>query len=191
MTALWLVRHGETAWSRARKHTSTTDVPLTALGERQASALRDVLAEQDFALVLTSPRVRAERTAQLSGFGDAEIDEDLVEWQYGHYEGITTAQIRETVADWSVWTHESPGGETADEVGARLDRVVERAHAAGEDATTLVFGHSHALRVLAARWLGLPPDHGKIFHLDTATVSVLEIDRGLPVVARWNVPAAR
>jgi len=183
-TEVWLVRHGETEWSRDHKHTSTTDLPLTEVGERMAGDLPGRLGEVDFERVLTSPRQRARRTAELAGFADAEVDENLVEWAYGDYEGITTAEIRETVPGWSVWTHGSPGGESGADVAQRLDRVVERCRVV--HGRTLVFGHGHALRVLAARWIGQPPDEGRFFRLDTATVSVLGHERENPVVLRWN-----
>ena len=182
--AVWLVRHGETEWSRAGRHTSTTDLPLLPAGEEVARSLRDRLAGPEFALVLTSPRKRARRTAELAGFPDAGVDDDLVEWGYGDYEGITNDEIRRTVPGWTVWTHPSPGGETAEEVQERLDRVVARAAAA--DGPVLLFGHGHALRALTARWLGLPVTDGRLFRLDTATVSVLGHERESPVVLRWN-----
>ena len=183
---LWLVRHGETAWSMSGQHTSVTDLELTADGEAVAAALAGPLSRVEFAQVLTSPRRRARRTAELAGFASAQPDEDLAEWAYGEYEGMTTPEIQESVPGWSVWTHDSPGGESADEVAARLDRVVERARAV--DGRTLVFAHGHSLRVLAARWLGLEVAGGRMFDLDTATISVLGDDRGTPVVRRWNMP---
>ena len=182
---VWLVRHGETAWSRDGLHTSVTEVELTELGVAAARELRPRLAGHAFSLVLTSPRRRARRSAELAGFPDAIVDDDLVEWAYGEYEGISTAEIREAVPDWTVWTHPSPGGETAADVTDRLDRVIARARAAAGDV--LLFGHSHALRALAARWLGLPATEGRLFRLDTATVSVLGYERETPVVVRWNV----
>ena len=181
---LFLVRHGQTEWSRDGRHTSVTDLPLLPEGEEVARGLRDRLAGTSYAQVLTSPRQRARRTAELAGFPDAELDEDLVEWAYGEYEGITTAEIRESVPGWSVWTGPTPGGETAEQVSTRLDRVVARVRSA--DGPTLVFAHGHSLRGLAARWLGLPVTDGRLFHLDTATLSVLGEDRGEPVVGRWN-----
>jgi len=182
---LWLVRHGETEWSRSGQHTSVTDLELTPDGEAVATTLNGPLSDVDFVQVLTSPRRRAQRTAELAGFAGAEPEPDLAEWAYGDYEGLTTPQIHETDPDWTIWTHPSPGGETADEVGARLDRVVARARAV--EGRTLVFAHGHSLRVLAARWLGLGVEDGRIFELDTATISVLTDDRGTPVVKRWNV----
>lgn len=183
MAQLWLVRHGETEWSREGKHTSITDLPLTPEGEKVAADLRDVLAGEVFDLVLTSPRLRARRTAELAGYPDAELDEDLVEWAYGDYEGITTDVIRETDPGWTVWSHPTPGGETAEQVAARLDRVVGRAQGVER---ALVFGHGHALRALTARWLGLPATDGRLFRLDTATVSLLGFERINPVILRWN-----
>ncbi|WP_182523982.1 histidine phosphatase family protein [Nocardioides dongkuii] len=181
---LYLVRHGQTEWSRDGRHTSVTDLPLLPEGEDVARGLPERLAGVEFAQVLTSPRQRARRTAELAGFPDAEVDEDLVEWAYGEYEGVTTAEIRETVPGWTVWTHDVPGGESAAEVSARLDRVVARARSV--DGPTLVFAHGHSLRGLTARWLGLPVTDGRLFRLDTATVSVLGEERESPVVLRWN-----
>ena len=181
---LWLVRHGETEWSRDGKHTSTTDLPLLPEGERVAKGLGERLSEVDFGLVLTSPRKRARRTAELAGYPDAEVADDLVEWDYGRYEGISTPEIRESDPGWTVWTHPTPGGETAGDLCTRLDRVVARARSAG--GRTLVFGHGHALRALTARWLDLPVREGRLFRLDTATVSVLGHERETPVILRWN-----
>jgi probable phosphoglycerate mutase len=181
---LWVVRHGETEWSRDGRHTSTTDLPLTSDGEEAAILLGPRLYDVEFDLVLTSPRQRARRTAELAGFADAEVDDDLVEWAYGDYEGITTEEIRETVPGWTVWTHPSPGGETAAGVAARLDRVVDRLR--DGEGPALVFGHGHALRALAARWLGLEVGAGRLFRLDTATVSVLGYEREHPALLTWN-----
>ena len=184
---VWLVRHGETEWSRDGRHTSVTDVPLTEAGVEVARGLAERLAGSRFGLVLTSPRSRARYTAELAGFPEAEVDEDLVEWAYGDYEGITTAEIRETEPGWTIWTHPAPGGETAAEVTARLDRVVDRLRGAlGETQRVLVFGHGHALRALAARWIEQPVDEGRFLRLDTATVSVLGYERENPVILRWN-----
>lgn len=181
---VWLVRHGETAWSRDRLHTSVTDVPLTEAGVAAALALRERLAGRTFALVLTSPRERARRTAELAGFPDALVDPDLVEWDYGTYEGISTAEIRESDTGWTVWTHPAPGGETAAQVAERADRVLARARSATGDS--LLFGHAHALRVLAARWLGLAAAEGRLFRLDTGSLSVLAYERETPVIRTWN-----
>lgn len=183
-TKLWLVRHGETEWSANGRHTSVTDLPLTDAGVETAHELAERLADVTFEWVLTSPRQRARRTAELAGFPHAEVTEDLVEWAYGDYEGRTSADIRMSVPDWTVWTHPTPGGETPEQVSERLDRVVARARASGGD--TLVFSHGHALRALAARWLGLAVSEGRLFRLDTATVSCLGYERETPVVLRWN-----
>lgn len=183
-TELWLVRHGETQWSREWRHTSVTDLSLTEVGRAQAQSLRPLLAGVPFDRVWSSPRSRALETAELVGF-EPQVEEDLVEWDYGEYEGITTEEIRRTVPDWTIWSRPTPGGETAAQVGERLDRVVERARALG--GRTLAFAHGHSLRVLAARWLGLDVADGRVFDLDTATYSVLSDDRGQPVVKHWNV----
>ena len=180
---VWLVRHGETAWSAAGRHTSVTDLPLTETGEATAHELA-VTLDRPFDLVLSSPRQRALVTARLAGFPDAEVADDLAEWAYGDYEGLTTVQIRESVPGWTVWTHPCPGGETPQQVTARLDRVVERARGSAGDV--LLFSHGHSLRALAARWLGLPVSDGRLLRLDTATVSCLGYERETPVVLRWN-----
>jgi broad specificity phosphatase PhoE len=184
---LWLVRHGETEWSRDGLHTSRTDLPLTARGEDEARNLASVLRGTTFDLVLSSPRVRAQRTAELAGFRKVHVEHDLVEWDYGEYEGITTPQIRERVPGWTVWSHPVPGGEPPDEVGRRLDRVITKVRA--NSGRVLVFGHSHALRALTARWLGQSVSEGRLFKLDTGTVSVLGYERETAVVLRWNSPA--
>jgi len=183
-TELWLVRHGQTEWSRDGRHTSTTDLPLTEDGVAVAKTLAEKLAGERFGLVLTSPRQRARRTAELAGFSGAEVDPDLVEWGYGDYEGLTTEQIRETVPGWTVWTHPCPNGESAEQVARRLDRVVARVRE--HDGRVLAFGHGHALRALAARWIQQPVTDGRFFRLDTATVSTLGYERETPVVLRWN-----
>ena len=183
-TELWLARHGETEWSRDHKHTSRTDLPLTAAGEQAARAIGGRLRDIDFALVLSSPMARARDTARLAGFPAPHIEADLGEWDYGAYEGVTTAKIRETVPDWSVWTQPSPGGETAEQVGRRLDRVIVKVHAVGR--RVLVFGHGHSLRALTARWLGQPVACGRHYRLDTATISMLAYERETPVIQRWN-----
>ena len=184
---LWIVRHGPTEWSRNGRHTSVTDLPLLPDAEDDARDLAPRLADLDPALVLTSPRLRARRTAELAGFGHAAVEPDLVEWAYGDYEGLTTPQIREldgAAPDWTVWRDGCPGGESAEEVGERLDRVVERARAT--EGRTLAFAHGHSLRALAARWLGLPVGDGRLLRLDTATISVLGYERETPVLLRWN-----
>lgn len=185
---LWVVRHGETEWSRDGKHTSTTDLDLTEEGVETARGLAGRLADsvgaEGFDLVLSSPRLRAVRTAELAGFADVETTDDLAEWDYGDYEGLSTPVIRETVPDWTVWSHPCPGGEDAAQVAARLDRVVQRVRDHGGRA--IVFSHGHASRVLAARWLGLGAIHGRHFLLGTATLSTLGWERESPAVARWN-----
>lgn len=181
---LWIVRHGPTEWSRNGRHTSVTDLPLLPEAEDDARGLGPRLADLHPTLVLTSPRLRARRTAELAGFSHAEVDDDLAEWAYGDYEGLTTPEIRERVPGWSVWNTPSPGGESAEEVTTRLDRVVARTLAS--DGPVLAFAHGHSLRALAARWLGLPVQEGRLFYLDTATISVLGHDRETAVLQRWN-----
>jgi probable phosphoglycerate mutase len=183
MARLVLIRHGETEWSATGKHTSVTDVPLLDVGRRGAERLRERLAGREFALVLVSPRMRARETAALAAL-EAEVDEDLVEFDYGEYEGRTTPEIREERPGWSVWADGAPGGETAEQVGARADRAIERALAAGGDVA--VFAHGHFLRVLAARWLGLPATYGGHFALDTGSVSELGFERERRVIWLWN-----
>ena len=182
--SVWLARHGETEWSRDGRHTSTTELPLTDAGVAAARALGRALGGHAFSLVLTSPRLRARHTAELAGHPAAEVDDDLAEWAYGSYEGITTAKIRERFPGWTVWSHPSPDGETAEDVRVRVDRVIDRARAAAGDV--LLVGHSHCLRALAARWLGQPVADGRLYRLDTATLSVLGYERETPVLLRWN-----
>jgi probable phosphoglycerate mutase len=184
---LFVVRHGETEWSRAGRHTGRTDVPLVAEGRAQAAAVGGLLAGVGFALVLTSPLVRAASTAALAGFGAAEPTDDLAEWDYGDFEGLTTEEIRAARPGWTLWTDGVVGGETAGEVGRRADRVIERARAA--DGDTLAFSHGHLLRVLAARWVGLPAAGGRLHALGPGSLSVLGWEREAPVVERWNQPA--
>jgi broad specificity phosphatase PhoE len=182
---LWLVRHGETEWSRSGQHTGRTDIPLTELGRAQAAGVARKLADHEFALVLSSPKVRALETARLAGFGDrVETTDDLLEWDYGEDEGRTTPEIRTDRPGWTIWADGPRGGETADEVGARVDRVIARVREA--DGDVLVFAHGHVLRVLAARWLGESPSEGRFFELGTATVSVLGWERETPTIERWN-----
>jgi broad specificity phosphatase PhoE len=186
---LWLVRHGETEWSASGRHTSRTDVPLTAAGQVQARSLCAALGDVPFQLVLSSPRERARDTAELAGFRP-EIDGDLAEWDYGDLEGLTIDQIRARYPSWTIWAGPWPGGETPPEVVARVDRVVQRVLGLAGGARALVFAHGHVLRVLAARWLRLPGTEGRLFVLGTATVSELGWEHGLPAVQRWNMPAA-
>jgi probable phosphoglycerate mutase len=188
---LWLVRHGETEWSAAGKHTGRTDLPLTVRGRSAAIALGQTIRSHTFDRVLTSPLRRARDTCELAGLGDRmKVVEDLREWDYGDYEGVTTAEIRATRPDWSVWVDGCPGGETADDVGARADRVIAAVRSAVDGPShgdCIAFAHGHLLRVLAARWVALPASDGALLSLDTASVSVLGWEREQPVVRRWNV----
>jgi broad specificity phosphatase PhoE len=185
---LWLIRHGETAWSRGGQHTSRTDVPLTANGERQASALRGMLVDVHPVFVLCSPRQRAVRTAQLAGLAVDAIDDDLVEWDYGEYEGMTTEEIRKAVPGWSLWTHPMPGGETPSQVAARADRVLARAAARLDEGPVVLVAHGHVCRVIGARWIGLQATDGARVALDTAAPSVLGTEHDISVIHRWNLP---
>lgn len=189
LTDIWVVRHGATEWANEGRHTSRTDVPLTAAGRRQAAALYRALDRPRFTLVLTSPRARARETARLAGFADALVDENLVEWDYGEYEGLTTDQIRERDPGWTVFTGAVPGGETAEEVGARAARVVDRVSAT--DGPVLLFAHSHLLRVLTAVALELGPRCGERFIVDPATIGVIGSQRGVRALTRWNEPVPR
>ena len=182
-----LARHGETEWSRDLRHTGRTDIPLTDKGRRQAELLRDSLAARSFGRVLSSPLERAVETCRLAGVGErAELTDDLLEWDYGEYEGITTAQIREGRPDWYLWRDGCPGGETAADVGRRVDRVIGELE--GLDGDAVVFAHGHVLRVLAARWLRLGPESGTLLKLDTGTLSALGWERETRVVTLWNAP---
>jgi broad specificity phosphatase PhoE len=185
MPVVMLVRHGETEWSRSGQHTSRTDLPLLDDGVTDAEALGRRLAERSFALVLASPMARARETARLAGLGDAvEITEDLHELGYGDYEGRTTADIRVERPGWDVWTHGSPGGESLTDAGARADRVIARAEAAGGDVA--LFGHGHMLRIVGARWLGLPPAAASGLALSTASLCILGYERERRVIWLWN-----
>jgi broad specificity phosphatase PhoE len=185
-----LVRHGETEWSKNGKHTSYSDIPLTLEGERQAAALKGELSEWDFKLVMCSPRARAKRTCELAGFLDrAEITDDLAEWNYGDYEGITTKEIRQNDPKWTVFMGLTPGGETPDQVAERCDRVIARAKAISEDV--VLFAHSHVLRVLIARWLELPPIEGRHFVLQTGTLNILSYEHESTVLISLNAETFR
>lgn len=179
-----LVRHGATEWSESGKHTSTTDLPLLPEGEDEARRVASRLVADEYAEVWTSPMRRARRTAEIAGFGDAEVVPDLVEWGYGDYEGRSTLEIREQVPGWTVWTHGCPGGESAEDLAQRCDRVVERIRATS--GPVLIFAHGQSLRALAARWIGLAVVDGRHFRLDTATVSQLGYERETPVLLHWN-----
>jgi probable phosphoglycerate mutase len=181
-----LARHGETEWSRNGRHTGRTDIPLTDNGRKQAELLRGALGEWTFAQVLSSPLGRALETCRLAGLGDGvRTTEDLLEWDYGDYEGITTATIRESRPDWSLWRDGCPGGEQAADVGRRVDRVIA---SLGDDGDVALFAHGHVLRVLAVRWLGLGPEAGALLALGTGTLSVLGYERETRVLKRWNSP---
>jgi probable phosphoglycerate mutase len=191
---VWLARHGETEWSRALRHTGRTDLPLTAEGEAEARALRSPLAAVAFDRVLCSPLSRARETCELAGLGDrAELRDDLLEWDYGDYEGRTSADIHTERPDWLLWRDGCPDGESPADVGARADRLIAELLAMEEGipggTTVAVFAHGHVLRVLAARWLDLPPADGRHFGLGTATHSRLGWEHYYRVIQRWNAPA--
>jgi probable phosphoglycerate mutase len=182
---LFLLRHGATEWSLSGQHTGRTDIPLLDQGREQAKAAGQLLEGHPFAQVLASPLQRAWETCALAGFGaEAESEPDLMEWDYGALEGLTSAQIRENHPGWTIWTGAVDGGERAADVGRRVDRVIERARSAQGD--TLCVAHGHVLRVLTARWLGLPPVGGRMFALNAGAVSVLGYEHGTPVVTLWN-----
>ena len=182
---VYLIRHGETEWSLSGQHTGVTDIPLTEKGRRVAKLLQPVLAKETFALVLTSPLDRARKTCELAGLGaQAEIDRDLVEWNYGEYEGLTPKQVHAETPGWMLFSDGCPGGESPEQVGGRVDRVIARVRAV--KGHVALFAHGHVFRVLAARWLGLPPTAGCHFLLDTATLNILSYYRGIPAVKRWN-----
>ena len=184
---VFAVRHGETEWSLNGQHTGTTDIPLTDNGRRLAGRIKRALAKRTFGLVLCSPLQRARETCTLAGFGDqAVIDSDLLEWNYGKYEGLTPEQIHESAPDWLIFRDGCPGGEMPDEVGERVDRVIARSRSA--DCDTALFAHGHVLRVLGARWIGLPASDGQHFMLNTGTVCVLSYYHEIPAVRIWNGP---
>ncbi len=183
-----LVRHGETGWSARGKHTSYTDVPLTDRGERQALALAAELSGRRVVATFVSPRQRARRTAELAGLVDTTLDEDLVEWNYGDYESLTTPEIRGRRPGWNLWTDGCPGGESPEQVGARLDRVLDRVRPLLDQGDVVLVAHGHSLRVTGARWIGLPASGGGLIRLDTATLSVLGFEHGRQLIRRWNAP---
>ena len=192
---LWLVRHGETEWSLDGRHTSVTDIPLTERGRERARELRDYLAGKKFAAVFVSPMQRARETCEIAGYGDvAIVDPNLMEWNYGESEGKTTAEMRAKYGpDWSVWTNKLLGGESVEQVGDRADKMIERALAsvavgpnASESYAVALFAHAHILRILAARWIGLPAVDGKMFALGTGSLGVLGFEREQRVISRWN-----
>lgn len=184
---VYAIRHGETEWSLSGQHTGVTDIPLTENGKHLAKLLHPVLAKEAFALVLTSPLQRAKETCKLSGLGDqAEVDANLMEWNYGDYEGLTSDQIRRKIPGWLIFTHGAPGGETPEQVGERADHVIKRARAA--NGNVALFAHGHILRVLVARWMNLPATAGRNFLLDTGTLNILSYYEGIPAVKTWNAP---
>ena len=186
---IYLLRHGETEWSLNGQHTGVTDVPLTEKGRTDARLLQPVLAEETFALVLTSPLQRARETCELAGLGQiAKVEPDLIEWNYGEYEGLTTKQIRSTRPDWSLFRDGCPGGESPELVGARADRVIARIREI--EGNTALFAHGHILRVLAARWIGLSAGYGEHLVLDTATLNVLGYYYETPALKIWNASIA-
>ncbi|MBG0562290.1 histidine phosphatase family protein [Actinoplanes aureus] len=190
MAEIVLVRHGQTEWSANGRHTSYTELELTAEGERQARSVGEQLAGRTFAAVLCSPRKRARHTAELAGLTVTEVTEDLAEWNYGEYEGITTREIRSGRPDWSLWTDGCPGGESPEQAGARLDRVLARAGELTAGGDVALVAHGHCLRVAGARWVGLPASAGGLLKLDTATISVLGFEHQVdPVLVTWNAPA--
>ena len=182
---LYVVRHGATEWSRSGQHTGRTDLPLLPEGEEQARATGSLLANIDFSLVLCSPMQRARRTCELAGLLDCAVTEnDLQDWDYGDYEGVTTPKIRETVPGWTVWSGVCPNGETIEQVSNRADRVIERVR--NESGNVIVFAHGHILRILTARWCELDPVEGRRFILDPATLSILGWERETPAIRQWN-----
>jgi broad specificity phosphatase PhoE len=182
---IWLIRHGETEWSQSGKHTGRTDVPLTEAGRRRAEALRPVLGRRSFALVLTSPLVRALETCRIAGFAEGcQADADLAEWHYGIFEGRKTAEIRSELPKWSIWQTHVPQGEDIERVATRADRIIEKVSAV--EGNVALFSHGHLLRIMTARWLGLPPQDGRFFALDTGTISTLGHERETRVVRGWN-----
>ncbi len=181
--ALWLIRHGETAWSLSGQHTSSTDLALTAEGERRAAAVGKLLAGKKFAAVLTSPMARARETCRIAGYAEgAIVSNDLREWNYGSYEGLTTADIQKTAPGWTIWTAAPPGGETIYQVAERAQRVIREA----PEGEVAIFGHGHFLRVLGACWLDVAPEMGRCFALSTGSISVLGYERDSRVILGWN-----
>lgn len=184
---IYLVRHGETEWSLSGQHTGITDIPLTANGRSVAKRFEPFAAKVIFAMVLTSPLERARTTCELAGLGKlAEVDRDLMEWNYGEYEGLTTKQIHAKSPEWMLFRDGCPGGESPEQVSARVDRLIAKVRAV--EGNVALFAHGHILRVLAARWIEFPVMAGCHFMLDTATLSVLSYYRGIPAVKRWNAP---
>ncbi|MFI5845314.1 histidine phosphatase family protein [Catenuloplanes sp. NPDC051500] len=186
MAEIVLVRHGQTEWSKAGRHTGRTDIGLTEEGEQQAREIGAKLAGRAFAAVLCSPRERAQHTARLAGLEVTAVDEDLAEWDYGDYEGITTKEIHETSPDWFLWDDGVPGGESPEQIGARIDRVIAKARTHLERGDVALVAHGHALRVVGARWIEEPVRVGGRLRLDTATMCRLGFEHGRPVILEWN-----
>ena len=186
-STIYLIRHGETEWAKSGQHTGRTDIPLTDAGREQAGFLLPIFDDVKFSRILSSPLQRALETAKLSGLSShVELEKDLLEWDYGEYEGLTTKQIRARAPGWSVWTHSCPNGETIEQVTQRADRVVALLRSI--EGNVAIFSHGHFLRVLVSRWIGLPADHGSRFLLGTSTLSILEYENELPVIKTWNGP---
>jgi broad specificity phosphatase PhoE len=193
---LWLIRHGETEWSLSGQHTSTSEIPLTDHGRQRAVELKEYLKGKKFAAVFASPRQRAQETCNIAGYGDVmQVEDNLQEWNYGESEGKTTKQMREKYGPtWSVWTDPIVDGESVEHVGERADKVIQRSlaaatyneGAAGDTQAVALFAHAHILRILAARWIGLNADGGRLFGLGTGSVSVLGFERETRVVSKWN-----
>lgn len=187
-TEVWLVRHGETEWSLSGQHTGTTEIPLTEAGEAQARAVRTVIGDIAPALVVSSPRQRALRTAELAGLRVDDVDEDLAEWDYGEYEGITTADIRRTRPSWSLWRDGAPGGETPEQVGRRADRMLGKIARRLADGPVVLVGHGHFGRALGVRWIGVPISVGASLLLGPAAPCKLGAEHGIAAIAQWNLP---
>ena len=186
---LWLLRHGATEWALNGRHTGSTDLPLLPEGEEEARAIAPILSRQPFAAVLSSPLQRARRTCELGGLGDQmQICTDIIEWDYGDYEGVTTPTIRETVPDWTVWTHGCPNGENAQQVQSRCERAIATALAAPGEGDVALFAHGHILRALAGTWIGTGAVGGRVLRLFTASISILGWEREVRAISRWNAP---
>jgi broad specificity phosphatase PhoE len=187
VNSIYLIRHGETEWAKNGRHTGRTDIPLTDAGREQAGFLLPIFDDVKFAHILSSPLQRALETANLAGLNSrVELEKELLEWDYGEYEGLTTKEIREQVPGWNVWTHPCPNGETIEQVSQRADRVVAKLQSI--DGNVAIFSHGHFLRVLVSRWIGLSADYGSRFLLGTSTLSILGYENEVPVIKTWNGP---
>lgn len=188
---LWLIRHGATEWALNGRHTGSTDLPLLPQGEKEATALAPLLKDVAFAAVLSSPLQRAQRTCALAGLGmSAEILPELIEWDYGNYEGITTAEIRQTIPKWNIWDQGCPDGEDATDVQARCERIIERTLAITSNGDIALFAHGHILRAITGTWLGLGAAAGRLFKLDTGSICILGFEKEQRVITRWNTTGA-